>query len=176
MLKRVTRRRCGPLSGSRQRCLERRLHDPGRYGGFCFSSVKCDPDRTRCLLAPRVLRRRSRLTGLEPSEGQDLAFQGKLSSEEEREEELVLLQATGRRRLMNTEEATAAQRHAEGIDLFLEGVPEHRWRQAGILNIPIVIYPGGREAAIQPPAPVITSTFSEAETEHERKPAFVFSF
>lgn len=76
---------------------------------------------------------------------------------------------------MNIEGETVAQRHAKGIDLFLEGVPEHRSCQAAILNIPIIIYPGGREAAINPPAPVIKSTFSEAETKHETKPAFVFS-
>lgn len=36
--------------------------------------------------------------------------------------ELVLLQAKSRRRLMNIEEETAAQRQAKGIDLFLEGI------------------------------------------------------
>lgn len=126
MLKLVTWRRRGPLSGSCQRGLERRLHDPGLYVGFCFSSANCDTDRTRCLLAPRVLHRCSRLTGLVPSEGQSFTFRGKMSSEEERgpfgKAELVLLQATSRRRLMSIEEETVAQRHAKGIDLFLEGI------------------------------------------------------
>lgn len=120
-----------------------------------------------------MLRCLSRLTGLVPWEGQNFTFRGKLSSEEEGEPfgkaELILLQATSRRRLMNIEEA-------KGIDLFLEGVPKHRSCQAAILNIPIVLYPGGREAAIKPPTPVIKFPFSEAETKHETKPAFVFSF
>lgn len=47
MLKPVTGRRCGPLSGPCQHCLERRMYDPGLYVGFCFSSAKCDTDRTR---------------------------------------------------------------------------------------------------------------------------------
>lgn len=118
MLKPVTRRRRGALSGSCQRCLERRLHDSGLHVGFCFSSAKCDTDRTRCLLALRVLRRSSRLTGLVPSEGQSFTFRGKVSSEEERgpfgKAELVLLQAKSRRRLMNIEEETVARRQAKG--------------------------------------------------------------